>query len=177
MDAVHLRFAAALMHSVPDARLMLSHDNGVVTTVSYEDGAELNPCDWRTVVANTCRPRCGSADLSYPSRIVDIRFERGFDPIGPVARRVHDGCVEFWFASTLHPERLRDVFMGYPCPLAPSTLESGVLGDSDLRVSVGMLREVAPCARPHLQTIAMDLATAAAVAELIGEGVWAASAP
>lgn len=40
MDTTRLRFAAALMHSVPDARLSITHDNGVTAVISYEDDSQ-----------------------------------------------------------------------------------------------------------------------------------------
>lgn len=175
MDLTKLRLLAALMHSVPDARLRLTHDSGVASIVSYDSDACLNPCDWRTVVASASRETASQSGGGYQNRVVGFRFERGFDPIANVARRIDGGRTEFWFASTLRPERLRDIFAAQAGPVAPSLIESGILGDTELRVSVGFVREIAPCALRHLQGLSEALATQAAIAEITEEDTWAGS--
>lgn len=49
------------------------------------------------------------------------------------------------------------------------------MGDTELRVSVGVVREVAPCSLPHLQSIADALAAEATVAELLIDEAWTTS--
>ena len=160
-----------MMHAVPDARLRLTHTSGTTTSVGYQLDADISPCDWRTIVAST---GTNSVDLATPyrERITSLRFERGFDGIANTARRTHEGRLEFWFASTLSPNRLRGLFDDYPSPIHPDTLATSVLGDTQLKVTLGRVQEVAPCSRAHLLDIASTLAHQAAVAELIGAGVW-----
>jgi hypothetical protein len=172
VDPIALRFAAALMHSVPDARLEVSQLDGSTLTVSYETGAGFSPCDWRSLVTASCVHHNPTV-ARYAECVTGIRFEREFDPVGNTARRTQDGKLEFWFASTLDPSRLTELFNDYKSPIHPDTLDSGIIGDTELRVTLARVREVAPCSRQYLHHIATALAGQAAVAELIGDGVWA----
>lgn len=162
------------MHSVVGARLRVEVQPGNSTMVSFEPDADLSPCDWRSIVAAECITDVDESG-EYPSRVTSIRFERGLDLCGHTVRRTHEGKLEFWFASTLDPDHLRDVFAAYEAPIHPATLDASIVADTKLCVTLGRLREVAPCSRQHLHAITTHLAHQAAVAELIGDGVWSVS--
>jgi hypothetical protein len=174
VDTVGLRFAAALMHSVAGARLRVELQSGNSTTVSFEPDADFSPCDWRSIVAAACITDVDERG-EYPSQVTGLQFERGLDLCGHTVRNTHEGKLEFWFASTLDPDHLRDIFTAYEAPIHPATLDASIFGDTKLCVTLGRLREVAPCSRQHLHAMATDLVHQAAVTELIGDGIWSVS--
>ena len=174
VDAVALRFAAALMHSVAGARLRVELQSGSSTTVSFDPDADLSPCDWRSIVAAACITHVDELG-EYSSQVAGLRFERGLDLCGHTVRHTHEGKLEFWFASTLDPDHLRNIFTAYEAPIHPATLNASIVGDTKLCVTLGRLREVAPCSRQHLHAMATDLVHQAAVTELTGDGIWSVS--
>jgi hypothetical protein len=171
MDIDQLRLAAGIVHTVPDAELHLFGVGGNRRVVSYLEGGDLTPCQWRTRLI-----RARQQQLHPGSGIVAMAFGgslRGIDGAG-IARRDTEGA-ECWFSTLLCPTAIEAVLQECRVPVAPEHVAVAVRPDPLLGVSAVRLRIEDPVFEEHLGEIGMVAAAACTVEEVLrdvrnGEG-------
>jgi hypothetical protein len=171
MDIDQLRLAAAIVHTVPDAELHLFGVGGTRRVVSYQDGGDLTPCQWRTRLIRAreqqVQPGTGVVGMAFGGSL------RGIEGTG-IARRDVEGA-ECWFSTLLCPTAIEAVLQECRVPVAPEHVSVAVRPDALLGVSAVRLRIAEPAYVEHLGEIGMVAAAACTVEEVLrdvrnGEG-------
>ena len=72
MELEHIRLAAALLHTVPDAALLLTYADGTVVSVSFGPGADLDPCSLRSLVGAAIALPRAECDVPIPSDRIEV---------------------------------------------------------------------------------------------------------
>jgi hypothetical protein len=176
MNIDQLRLAAGIVHTVPDAELHLFGVGGARRVVSYLDGGDLTPCQWRTRLI-----RAREQQLQPGTGIVAMAFGgslRSIEGTG-IARRDPDGAdgdgPECWFSTLLCPTAIEAALRECRVPVAPEHVAVAVRPDPLLGVSAVRLRINDPAFEEHLGEIGMVAAAACTVEEVLrdvrnGEG-------
>lgn len=134
----HVRLAAALVHALYRATLIVDvvdEQPQRRLRVGRDPDADLDPCGFRSAVANAWRT--GVPDLSRTLAIGEVSGSV-FDIGGGVLRsRTTD---ERWFATLLAPHRTRALLEAAPPDLDVTEIRAGIMPDRMLEVSVVNVR-------------------------------------
>ncbi|MDY7102442.1 MAG: hypothetical protein S0880_14765 [Actinomycetota bacterium] len=156
-----LRIAAALVHAVPGACLLVVRHDGQVVRVSAGTGADLDPCAFRSAVASaeaaTADPAAEIAGLDFVGEVVDQ---------GGGVYRSRAVAGERWFATLLCPERTRAELTDDPPGAPADVVGAWLVGDRALAVTVVRISATAQVADPVLDEVARWAAARCLVSEL-----------
>lgn len=126
-----LRIAAALVHAVPGACLLVVRHDGGLVRVSRDEHADLDPCAFRSMVAAAGPDRADpSEDVADLDLVGDVVDQGG----GIYRSRSHGG--ERWFATLLCPERTRAELSEDPPGVSADVAGAWLVADRALAVTV-----------------------------------------
>ncbi|MEO0493544.1 MAG: hypothetical protein AAF081_09025 [Actinomycetota bacterium] len=158
-----LELATALVHAVPGGALVAHDDAGRTLTVGRHPSADVDPCRWRAVVADHVSGRVQSVFGSLALAELGGSLMRA--PSGGFIDR--SAPERHWFAVKLPPclvvQTLRDVDLN---GLPEEAVSASVRPDPELGVTVVGVGIDAPCMVDALDSLAADVGSALAVAEL-----------
>jgi hypothetical protein len=125
-----LRIAAALAHCIPGVTLHLRCEHDDLLVVAYHRlDAHLDPCQLRRMVL------AGVPALAEMVRDVQVRV--GVDDLGGgLYGRTGDDGAERWFATTLGPQAVNDVFESCEIDIAEQAMGARILPDTCLGITV-----------------------------------------
>jgi hypothetical protein len=164
--AESLRIAAALAHSIPGVTLELRCGNDDSLVVAYHRlDAHFDPCQFRRAVL-------APSSVGIPCLVdaltgVELRF--GVDDLGAgLYGRTGDDGDERWFATTLGPDGVNEVFEHCDLDIAEQAMTARILPDSCLGVTVVCLTVNERSLAHRLDEVAAWSVGACLVAELTG---------
>jgi hypothetical protein len=162
VDLDLLRLVSALAHSAPDADVELGGP-GRRWVVSYRrPSAVIDPCGFRQLVLASMR---GCQVGLLPAERVE--FVGGMQDIGGgVFHRRADGGTERWVATYLCAGHVESILTAAHCD-AGDGATAHVRGDDELGVTVVTIATADPRIDHRLDVIALSLASAFMVEELI----------
>jgi hypothetical protein len=163
-----VRIAAALAHSIPGVTLELRCvDDEHLVVAFHRLDAHLDPCQFRrAVLAPPSFGQPGLVDaLADSLSAVDLRF--GVDDLGGgLYGRSGDDGDERWFATTLDPRGVNEVFDACDLDIAEQAISARILPDSCLGVTVVCLTVNERSLAHRLDEVAAWSVAACLVAEL-----------
>lgn len=159
-----LRIGAALAHCIPGLVLELRCTGGDEMIVAYHRlDAHLDPCEFRrAVLAERCPGRPGFAETVVA---VDVRCGVHDLGAGVYGRRGDDGN-ERWFATTLGPHSVNEVFERCELDITDQAIAARILPDGCLGVTVVCLTVNDGAAAHRLDEVAAWSVAACMVGEL-----------
>ncbi|MEM8708310.1 MAG: hypothetical protein AAGE98_17735 [Actinomycetota bacterium] len=158
-----LQLATALVHTLPNAALVAADADGRSVTVGRHPSADVDPCRWRSVVADSVTGRVASGLDHLTLAEVGGSLERS--PSGAIIDRTDPSRQ--WFAVKLPPCVAVDVLRSIDLKGLPEeAVTASVRPDPELGVTVIGVGIDAPCMIDALDELAADVGAALAVAEL-----------
>ncbi|MCU1359580.1 MAG: hypothetical protein JWN99_869 [Ilumatobacteraceae bacterium] len=159
-----VRIGAALAHSIPGVTLELQCFDGDVMIVAHHRlDAHLDPCELRRAVVAGGHP----ALPVLGDMVVAVRLRFGVDDLGAgVFGRVGDHGDERWFATTLGPCAVNEVFEHCELDIADQAIAARIVPDGCLGVTVVCLTVNDPLAARRLDEVAAWAVGACMVGEL-----------
>ena len=162
--ASHCRVATALAHCIPGVTLEVTCSNGDRLLVAHHRlDAQLDPCQFRlAVLAEQTVGMPGLADV-----VVAAELRSGVDDLGAgLYQRVGDSGDERWFATTLGPLGVNEVFDTCELDMIEQAMTARILPDSCLGVTVVCLTVNHLPSAHRLDEVAAWSVAACLVAEL-----------
>lgn len=166
-----IRIAAALAHAIPGVTLEVRcrsdvRDDERLLVAHHRLDAHLDPCQFRRVLlagSTTGLP-------AVAARIDRVELRCGVDDLGAgVYGRTGDDGPERWFATTLLPDAVNEVFDACDLDIAHEAIGARILPDSCLGVTVVCLTANDVWHRYRLDEVAAWSVAACMVEELVGQ--------
>lgn len=150
------------MHRVPDGELLLEHDNGNSTIVSFGDRGQMSPCELRVLLQPT--------DGRFGSSISGLHVGGCFEALGgSVFVRTHARRNEGWFVTTLDPVAAKAALSECDLPISgDEDLAVHLVSDSVLGLTVGSLRFGSPAFDALAGEVALRMQATCTAEQVIG---------